>query len=32
MDVHGVNDVRETEIHTGEPLVPEVSTFELELA
>jgi hypothetical protein len=32
MDVHGVNGVRETAIHTGEPLVSEVSTFEFELA
>jgi len=26
----GVNDVRQTEIHTAEPLVPEPSAFELE--
>jgi hypothetical protein len=30
--VHGVNDVRQTEIHTAEPLVPEPSAFEIELA
>jgi len=30
--VHGVNDVRQTDIHTAEPLVPEPSTFEVELA
>jgi len=30
--VHGVNDVRQTEIHTAEPLVPEPSAFEVELA
>ena len=30
--VHGVNDVRQTEIHTAEPLVPETSSFETELA
>jgi len=27
-----VNDVRQTEIHTVEPLVPEPSAFEIELA
>ena len=33
LNVHGVNDVRQTEIHTAEPLVPEPSTFvETELA
>jgi len=30
--VHGVNDVRQTEIHTAEPLVPELSAFEVDLA
>jgi len=25
LNVHGVNDVRQTEIHTTEPLVPELS-------
>jgi len=30
--VHGVNDVRQTEIHTTESLVPEPSAFEFELA
>jgi len=29
--VHGVNDVRQTEIHTAEPLVPEPSASEVEL-
>ena len=28
----GVNDVRQVEIHTAEPLVPEPSACELELA
>jgi hypothetical protein len=32
LNVHGVNDVRQTEIHTTEPLVPEPSTFEVEMA
>jgi len=30
--VHGVNYVRQTEIHTTEPLMPEPSVFEVELA
>jgi hypothetical protein len=29
--VHGVNDVRQTEIHTAEPLVPDPSAFEVEM-
>jgi hypothetical protein len=32
LNIHGVNDVRQTEIHTAEPLVPELSAFECELA
>ena len=32
LNVHGVNDVRQAEIHTEEPLVSEPSTFEVELA
>jgi len=28
LNVHGVNDVKQTEIHTAEPLVPELSNFE----
>jgi hypothetical protein len=32
LNVHGVNDVRPTEIHTPEPLVPEVSAPEFERA
>ena len=31
-NVHGVNDVRQTEIHTVEPLMPQLSAFEFELA
>jgi len=31
LNVHGVNDVRQTEIHTAEPLVPEPRVFEFEL-
>jgi len=32
LSVHGVNEVRHTEIHTAEPLVPEPSAFKIELA
>jgi len=30
--VHGVSKIRQTEIHTAEPLVPEPSAFEVEMA
>jgi len=32
LNVHAVNDVRQTEIYTAEPLVPEPSAFEVEMA
>jgi hypothetical protein len=32
LNVHGVSDVRLTEKHTTEPLVPELSDFEFEMA
>ena len=32
LNLHGVNDVRQTEIQTAEPLMPEPSTFEFEMA
>jgi hypothetical protein len=32
LNVQGVNDVRQAEIHTVEPLVPEPSAFDVELA
>jgi hypothetical protein len=32
LNVHGVNDVRQTEVHEAELLVPEASTFEFEMA
>jgi len=32
LNVHGVNEVKQTEIHTAEPLVPEPSVFVFELA
>jgi len=32
LNIHGVNDIRQTEIHTGEPLVSEPSAFEFQLA
>jgi len=31
LNVHGAKDVRQEEIHTAEPLVPEPSAFEFEL-
>jgi hypothetical protein len=31
-NVHGVSDVRQAEIHTAEPLVPELSAFKFEMA
>jgi len=31
-NVHGVKDVGQAEIHTAEPLVPELSASEFELA
>ena len=30
--VQGISNVRQTEIHTTEPLVPELSVFEVEMA
>jgi hypothetical protein len=30
-NVHCVNKVRQTEIYTAEPLVPELSAFEFEM-
>jgi hypothetical protein len=32
LNIHGVNDVRQTEVHTAEPLMPEPSAFEVEMA
>jgi hypothetical protein len=32
LNINGVNDVRQTEIQTAEPLVPEPSAFEVEMA
>ena len=32
LNVHGVYDDRQTEIHTAEPLVTETSAFEFEMA
>ena len=31
-NVHGISDVRQTEIHTTEPLMPELSVLEVEMA
>jgi hypothetical protein len=30
LNVHGVSDVRQIEIHTAEPLVPDPTHFEVE--
>jgi hypothetical protein len=32
LNLHGVNEDRQTEIQTAEPLMPEPSDFELRLA
>jgi hypothetical protein len=32
LNIHGVHDVRQMDIHTAEPLVPEPSLVEVELA
>ena len=32
LNVHGVSDVRQAEIHTAEPLVPEPNALEVESA
>jgi hypothetical protein len=32
LNVHGVNDVRQTEIQTAEPLVPKPNDSEVEMA
>jgi hypothetical protein len=32
LNVHGDHDVRQTDIHTAEPLVPEPSLVEVEIA
>jgi hypothetical protein len=32
LKVRGDNDVKQAEIHTAEPLVPETSAFEVEMA
>jgi len=32
LNVCGVNDVKQTEIHTAEPPVPEMNAFDVEMA
>ena len=32
LNVHGVYDIKHTDIHTTEPVMPEPSAFEVELA
>jgi len=31
LNVHEANDVRQTEVHKAQPLVPEPSTFKVEM-
>jgi hypothetical protein len=31
LNVHGINDVRQTEIHTVKPVVPEPNSFKVEI-
>jgi tRNA 2-selenouridine synthase SelU len=31
LNIHGFNEIRQAEIHTAEPQVPEPSAFEVEL-
>jgi hypothetical protein len=30
LDVHGINDIRQKEMHITEPFVPEIKSFEVE--
>jgi hypothetical protein len=32
LTVYGVNDIRQTDVHTAEPLVPEPNAFEVEMS
>ena len=32
LDLHGVNDIKHTDIHTAEPIVPDSSAYDFELA
>jgi len=32
LNIHWVNDVKQAEIHTAEPLLPEPSAFEFDVA
>jgi hypothetical protein len=32
LNVHRVSDVRQTEVHTAEPIVPDPSNFKVEIA
>jgi hypothetical protein len=32
LNIHKLNDVRQTEIHTAETLMPETGAFEVEMA
>jgi len=30
--IHGISDLRQTQIHTAQSLVPELSAFDVEMA
>jgi hypothetical protein len=32
LNVHDINDIRQAEVHTAKPLVPEPSFLEIEIA
>jgi hypothetical protein len=32
LNLYGFNDIKDTKLHTAEPLVPEPTAFEVELA
>ena len=32
LNIHGIYDVRQTEVHTAERLVPETGAFEVKMA
>ena len=32
LNIHGINNVRQTEIHTAKPLIPAPSAFKIEMA
>jgi hypothetical protein len=32
LNIYGINEVRHTKMHTAEPIVPQPSSFEAEIA